>query len=157
MSQLHQYQWSQKAAGGYNKDSITDVWSINSKSNNAIASRRKAGIWQRLSILNRFTSLVHFFCAWKVPGWIGWPHILNQTHVIEWDSLQSFLLGKSYNRCKRPHQLLGAAIEILHVQAFVDQYDRDRLKNARNELQTIQKKPPWTYYRQRRWWSISSV
>ena len=43
----------------------------------------------------------------------GGPHILNETHVIEKRSLKSFLSGKSYSRCKRSHQLLGAAMEIL--------------------------------------------
>ena len=68
----------------------------------------------------------------------GGPHILNETHVIEKGSLKSFLSGKSYNRCKISRQLLGAAMEILHVQAFVDQYDGDRFKTVvSNELHTI--------------------
>ena len=68
----------------------------------------------------------------------GGSHILNETHVIEKGSLKSFLSGKSYNRCKRSHQLLEAAMEILHVQAFVDQYDGDRFKTVvSNELHTI--------------------
>ena len=68
----------------------------------------------------------------------GGPHILNETHVIEKGSLKSFLSGKSYNRCIRSHQLREAAIEILHDQAFVDQYDEDRFKTVvNNELHTI--------------------
>ena len=80
----------------------------------------------------------------------GEPHILNETHVIERESVKSFLSGKSYNRCKRSHQLLGAAMEILHVQAFVDQYGADRFKAvASNELHTIhtEKKPSRAYCR----------
>ena len=50
----------------------------------------------------------------------GGSHILNETHVIEKGSLKSFLSGKSYNRRKRSHQLLEVAMEILHIQAFVD-------------------------------------
>ena len=70
----------------------------------------------------------------------GGAHILNETHVIEKVSLKSFLSGKSYNRCKRSHQLLGAAMEILHAQAFVDEYDGDRFKTViSNELHTIHK------------------
>ena len=57
-------------------------------------------------------------------------HILNETYVIEKRSLKSFLSGKSYNRCKRSHQLLGAAMGILHVQAFVDQHDGNRFKTV---------------------------
>ena len=85
----------------------------------------------------------HITCAFfsmlgKYLAESGGPHILNETHVIEKGSLKSFLSGKSYNRCKRSHQLLEAAMEILHVQAFVDQYDGDRFKTVvSNELHTI--------------------
>ena len=52
--------------------------------------------------------------------------------------LMSFLSAKSYNRCKISHQLLEAAMEILYVQAFVDQYDGGIFKTVvRNELHTI--------------------
>ena len=60
----------------------------------------------------------------------GGSHILNETHVIEKRSLKSFLSGKSYNRCKRFHQLLEAAMEILHVQIFIEQYDGDKFKTV---------------------------
>ena len=75
----------------------------------------------------------------------GGAHILNETHVIEKVSLKSFLSGKSYNRCKRSHQLLGAAMEILHVQAFVDQNNGDRFKTVvSNELHTIHTEKTFT-------------
>ena len=68
----------------------------------------------------------------------GGLHILNETHVIQTGSLKSFLSGKSYNGCKRSHQLLEAAMGILHVEAIVDQYDGDRFKTViSNELHTI--------------------
>ena len=86
----------------------------------------------------------HITCAFffsmlgKYLAESGGSHILNETHVIEKGSLKSFLSGKSYNRCKRSHQLLEAAMEILHVQAFVDQYDGDRFKTVvSNELHTM--------------------
>ena len=67
----------------------------------------------------------------------GASHILNKTHVTERGTLKSFLSGKSYNRCKRSDQLFGAAMEILHVQAFADQYDWDRFKTVvSNEVYT---------------------
>ena len=68
----------------------------------------------------------------------GGPHILNETHVIEKGSLKSFLSGKSYNRCKRSHQLLEVAMEILQIQAFVDKNDGDIFKIVvSNKLHTI--------------------
>ena len=61
--------------------------------------------------------LFHITCSFfsvlgKYLAELGGPHILNETHVIEKGSLKSFLSGKSYNRCKRSHQLLGAGMEI---------------------------------------------
>ena len=68
----------------------------------------------------------------------GGQHILNETHVIEKGSLKSFLSGKSYNRCKRSHQLLEVSMEILYIQVFVDQYDGDRFKTVVSyELHTV--------------------
>ena len=64
-----------------------------------------------------------FFMLGKYLAESGGSHILNETHVKENGSLKSFLSGKSYNRFKRSHQLLEAAMEILHVHAFVDRYD----------------------------------
>ena len=91
------------------------------------------------SILDPFASLVHFFSMLgNYLAESGGSHILNETHVIEKGSLKSFLSGESCNRCKRSHQLHEVAMEILHVQAFVDQYDGDIFKTViNNELHTI--------------------
>ena len=79
-----------------------------------------------------------FFLFGKYLAESGGPHVQIEMHVIEKGSLKSFLSGKSYNRCKRSHQLLGAAIKILHVQAFVDQYDGNRFKTVvSKEFHTI--------------------
>ena len=76
------------------------------------------------SILDPFTLPVHFISMLgKYLAESGGSHILNETHVIEKRSLKSFLSGKFYNRCKRSHQLIEAAMQILYVQTFVDQYD----------------------------------
>ena len=85
------------------------------------------------------TPPVHFFSIpAKYVAESGGSHILNETNVIKKRSLKSFLSGKSYNRFKRSHQLLEAAIQILYVQAFVDQYDGDRFETVvSNELHTI--------------------
>ena len=85
----------------------------------------------------------HITCAFfsmlgKYLAESGGPHILNETHVIGKGSLKSFLSGKSYNRSKRSHQLIGATMEIFYVQAFVDQYYGDRFKTVvSNEIHTI--------------------
>ena len=91
------------------------------------------------SILDPFTSPVHFFSMLgKYLAESGGSHILNETHVIEKGSLKSFLSGKSYNRCKRSHLVTEAAMEILYVQTFVDQFDGDRFETGvSNQLHTI--------------------
>ena len=42
------------------------------------------------------------------------PHLLTESDIIENGSLTSFLLGKSYKKIKRIHQLLAGAMEIQH-------------------------------------------
>ena len=75
----------------------------------------------------------------------GGSHILNETHVIEKGSLKSFLSGKSYNRCKRSHQLLEVAMEILQIQTFVDKNDGDIFRIVvSNELHTIRTEKTFT-------------
>ena len=49
----------------------------------------------------------------------GAEHLRNETHVIEEGSLNGFIHGKNYNRCKRSHQLLALALEIKHFQPFL--------------------------------------
>ena len=55
------------------------------------------------TILDLFTSPVYFFYTWKVPGRSRSSTYSNETHVIEKESLKSFLSGKSYKKCKVSH------------------------------------------------------
>jgi len=48
----------------------------------------------------------------------GVPQILTDTEVVAPGSLNGFLSGKHYNRCKRLHVLLATAIQILHFRNF---------------------------------------
>ena len=48
----------------------------------------------------------------------GRPHLLTESGIIENGSLTSFLLGKSYKRSKRIHQLLPLAMEVQHFNSF---------------------------------------
>ena len=74
------------------------------------------------------TSPLDFFAGRKIYIiYTSCPHILNETPVLEKGSLKSFLSGKGYNRCKRIHQLLGTAMKILHIRAYLDQVDSDEL------------------------------
>ena len=50
----------------------------------------------------------------------GGPFVLTETSVIASGSLNSFLQGKNFNRCKRVHPILAVALQILHFNSFLD-------------------------------------
>ena len=52
----------------------------------------------------------------------GGPQILTDTGVLAPGSLNGFISGKHYNRCKRLHTLLGLAVQSLHFQQFLDEH-----------------------------------
>lgn len=49
----------------------------------------------------------------------GGPQILTDTGVLAAGSLNGFISGRHYNRCKRLHALLALAIQILHFKFFL--------------------------------------
>ena len=60
----------------------------------------------------------------------GGPYLLNECHIIEKGSLNSFLSGKGYERSKRVNQLLLAlAMEVLHFRAFQLSLSEDDLSS----------------------------
>ena len=62
----------------------------------------------------------------------GGPTMLIETDVLATGSLNGFLSGKHFNRCKRLHPILGLALEILHFQVFID--EKDELKAMTDKL-----------------------
>ena len=49
----------------------------------------------------------------------GGPDMLTETDVLALGSLNGFLSGKNFNRCKRIHPILALAFEVLHFHAFL--------------------------------------
>lgn len=49
----------------------------------------------------------------------GGPYVLSETGVLAAGSMKGFITGTHYNRCKRLHQLLAAAFEMLHFDSFL--------------------------------------
>ena len=49
----------------------------------------------------------------------GGPHILTDTNVLAAGSLNGFIQGRHYNRCKRLHPMLSAAFRVLHFERFM--------------------------------------
>ena len=49
---------------------------------------------------------------------LGGPHLLNQSRVLEKESLKGFITGKIYSHCQRTRQILAANMKILHFRVF---------------------------------------
>jgi len=62
--------------------------------------------------------MAFFGAIGKVVAESGGPHVLNECDVLAKGSLNSFYKGTHYNRCKRLHELLALAMELLHFQRF---------------------------------------
>ena len=63
--------------------------------------------------------LLLFAAFGKVIAESGGPYILNESEVLASASLKSFRKGKNYKRCKRMHELLALAMEVLHLKRFL--------------------------------------
>ena len=59
----------------------------------------------------------------KVIAESGGTYILNESEVLASGSLKSFHKGKNYKRCKRMHELLALAMEVLHFKRFLKEED----------------------------------
>ena len=79
--------------------------------------------------LGSFHIEMAFFAALgKVITESGGPHLLSECDILAKGSLQSFLAGTHYNRCKRLHEILSLAMEILHFQLFMTTLTADQLE-----------------------------
>ena len=75
----------------------------------------------------------------------GGPEMLTDTDVLASGSMNGFLSGKHFNRCKRLHPLLALSFEVLHFQAFLGALEgKDELQNVLFELQSRQDEDVWT-------------
>ena len=67
----------------------------------------------------------------------GGPSMLTDTEVLAPGSLNGFITGKHFNRCKRIHPLLALALEALHFQAFLaTSNERDAIETLINDHNT---------------------
>ena len=58
----------------------------------------------------------------KIISDSGGPDMLTDTDVLAPGSLNGFLSGRHFNRCKRLHPIFALAFEILHFKAFLKTY-----------------------------------
>ena len=63
--------------------------------------------------------LAFFNACGKILSESGALHILNESLILAAGSTNGFMKGKNYNRCKRIHELLSLAFEILRFQSYL--------------------------------------
>ncbi len=68
--------------------------------------------------------IAFFRALGKLIAESGGPTMLTETEVLSRGSLNGVLQAKNFNRCKRLHPLLALAFEVLHFQAFWDNFDQ---------------------------------
>ena len=64
--------------------------------------------------------MAFFKAIGKIVEESGGPKMLTDSDVFAPGSLNGFLSGKHFNRCKRLHPILVLAFEILHFQSFME-------------------------------------
>ncbi|MCG7875152.1 MAG: hypothetical protein N0C90_02335 [Candidatus Thiodiazotropha endolucinida] len=70
----------------------------------------------------------------------GGPHILVDSEVLASGSLNGFISGKHFNRCKRLHPMLAQAFRVLHFRAFLKETE-DIPQTLLSELQELYEHP----------------
>ena len=87
--------------------------------------------------------MAYFNAIGKYINESGGPYILIESGVLASGSLHGFIKGKHYNRCKRIHMLLAAALEILRIEELANE-ETDTLVSiqaSRDEINKMNEKP----------------
>ena len=87
--------------------------------------------------------LAFFSACGKIINESGAPHFLNELEILKSGSLNGFIKGKSYNRCKRVHEYLSLAMESLHFEALLQKFDypEEMVSVIRKEIERLKKDP----------------
>ena len=75
----------------------------------------------------------------------GGPYILDEAKVIEKGSLNGFIMGKNYDRCKRSHQLLALVFEILTFKLLLGTVNTDYDEVIADITENVQTKVQVSY------------
>ena len=83
--------------------------------------------------------MAFFSACGKVISESGAPHFLNECEVLKKGSLNGFIKGKHYNRCKRFHEYLSLSMECLNFQSLLATLEdsEEVISKIRLELNTI--------------------
>lgn len=80
--------------------------------------------------------LAYFKAIGKFVDGSGLTNMLIDSQIIANGSVKSFLLGKHFNRCRKIHPLLSLALQMLHIESFL-QAREDELSDAKKYLQHL--------------------
>lgn len=80
--------------------------------------------------------LAYFKAIGKFIDGSGLTNMLIASQIIANGSVKSFLLGKHFNRCRKIHPLLSLALQMLHIESFL-QAREDELSDAKKYLQHL--------------------
>lgn len=73
-------------------------------------------------MLGAFHSIMAYFgCLGTFIAESGGPEILIESGVLAPGSLNGFINGRHYNRCKRLHPILANALHMLHFERFIEE------------------------------------
>ena len=86
-----------------------------------------------VSLSSFHIELALFIAFGKIIAESGGPHILNECKVLATGSSNGFTKGKNYKRCKRVHEPLSLAVEILHFKSFLS--TKESKTSIRNIIQ----------------------
>ena len=94
--------------------------------------------------------LAFFSACGKIVNESGAPHFLAELEILKPGSLNGFIKGKSYNRCKRIHEYLSLAMESLHLESFLERSEcpKDMTNVIRREIDLLKKDPTMFQYSQ---------
>ena len=89
--------------------------------------------------------MAYFKALGKIISESGGPSLLQECQV----SIKSFLSGLSYNKCKRLHEILATAFEVMHFKTFLDlQEDKEEILEIVSNQITIKEDVSESYSRE---------
>ena len=76
-----------------------------------------------ISLRSFHLEMAFFFCPgkshWRIRLLKSLKNILDECKILAKGSINSFLRGKSYKRCKRMHEFLALVFEILRFESYL--------------------------------------
>ena len=117
---------SQKIAQEANKNSIAVTYDLAIAKIAMQIQKEESPLYDNIFVaLGSFhVEMAYFKALGKIISESGGPYLLQECDL----STKSFLSGLSYNKCKRFHEILSVAFEVMHFKAFIDiQDDQDEI------------------------------